>query len=522
MAIKFYFDPAGLPSTLRDPDTQKQKQKQDAYTAAVTAELDGTLQANTAANSDVLPAVVGLLLLGERDDQTAIGFGGNVRDAYFELLQKTTDYSGKLVPNRAIYQTILDEIPNLKPADANGDYWVAYQEFATVGRYVIAHTDEVPLGHPNFLTQIRLGIDSYVAGTPPSDSLDLPPLSGPDGTDTEIEPDNVRAVSMHVAAYYLEQVYLFDTVDRITETFMNGMLPVGLDAGGRALDAYYWDAVNRMHKADRMMQYTRVLGMPGGDVSKEVQPNKEFSGLWIRFLSSLSEYDRRQRIADVIGNQRQRSLSLTGEHVRKAGRDLAANCSLYGYGYTHFAARRLNQHIVTALGILKLSQIQNAYGVSTPWQVIERVAAERHMVPNVVRYRTMAEAGKQILDLVAKYAAAWTSTSGNLLFADVNAPVVQVPPPARFALGAQGPDIPPEDQDRFMRLTEQWLAVTGTKDQQVELASQPEETPAGPSIPSFASNGASSNGAIEQLQKLVSSGQAPSLDQLRQLLPAAN
>jgi hypothetical protein len=505
--MAYYFDPVGLPLALRDPAAQQ------AYLDAVNNELKNTLQVSPADNPDVPPVVVGLLLLGERYDPTAIGFSGNVRDAYFELLQKTTDYSGKPVANRAIYQEIIKDIPDLNhPED------IAYQELATVGRYVIAHANEVPLGHPNFLTQVRLGIDSYVAGTSPSDSLDLPPLSGPDGTDTEIVPDNVRAVAMHVGAYYLEQLYLFDTVDRITETFMNGMLPVGLDAGGRALDAYYWDAVNRMHKGDRMMQYTRVLGMAGGDVSKEVQPNKEFNALWLRFLSSLSEYDRQQRIADVIGNQRQRSLSLTGEHVRKAGRDLAANCSLYGYGYTHFAARRLNQHIITALGVLKLPQIQNAYGVNTPWQVIERVAAERHLVPNVVRYRTMAEAGKQILDLVAKYAAAWTSTAGNLLFADPNAP--PAPPPPRFAAVAQGPDIPPEDQDRFMRLTEQWLAVTGTKDQQVELASQPEETPAGPSIPSFGTNGASSNGTIEQLQKLVSQGQAPSLDQLRQLLPS--
>ena len=324
---------------------------------------------------------------------------------------------------------------------------------------------------------------------------------------------------------------------------MNGQLPVANDLGGNALNAYYWNSINRMSESARWMQYSRVLGAKGGEVSAEVGPNTVFDDVFIRFISALSEYDRQQRVGNLIGNAR--GLSLTAEHVRKAGRDLAANCTLYGYGYTQFAAKRLQQHIQAALNLLKLPDIQQAWGVQSAWQVVERVSAQEfHSTPNVVKYRTMADSGKKILDIVADKSSAWTSTSNQPLFASPQsdlaafvaaiqgaqaanaamvaaqpAPGAQPAPPAAAAPGS-GADIDPDTQALLMRHTEYWLAVNGIKDQDVADSAQPAETATSPSIPSMDGSGSNGKGpdVAGQIQQMLNQGQTPSADQLRKMV----
>jgi hypothetical protein len=268
------------------------------------------------------------------------------------------------------------------------------------------------------------------------------------------------------------------------------------------------------------MIYSRVLGAAGGMISKEVQPNTQFDSLWLRFLSSLAEFDRQQRVDEIIATRTVRPQNLTGEYVRKAGRDLAANVSLYGWGGTHFVARRLNGHIATALDILNQPSVQKAYGVTNPYQLIERVAsAEFGVTPNIVRLRTMADAGNKILNIVANYHNVWTRSNGLPLFQE-RVPGSEVPAPGDILL---------KDRDELMNQTQFWLAVNGIKDDQVDKLSQPEQARYEPSIPTFAGmlpggNGAAGNGkvgadTVERLKQMVLQGQAPSLDQLKQLLP---
>jgi hypothetical protein len=214
-------------------------------------------------------------------------------------------------------------------------------------------------------------------------------------------------------------------------------------------------------------------------------------------------------MADLFDQNR--GLALTGEHVRKAGRDLAANASLYGWAYTHFAAQRLKQHIELSINILKQPSIQKAYSADNPWQVIERVAAaEFGVAPNIVRYKTMAEAGKIILDLLAKYANRFgTTTSPRPLFSEGN---------PRFQPVIPG-DIDDADKQMLMRQTQYWLAVNGIKDDQIDQLSQPVETPLAPSIPTGRQQ-PGVNGNLDQIRQMVQQGQMPSMDQLQGLLNA--
>lgn len=488
----FIFDTTNLPPALLNQTGQ------DAYAQAVTNELNKIV---TPSDTD-LAAVVGMLLLDEHFDTGAYGFADSVQKSWLELMQSLITVS--TMPNR-VNRDLYTELPDrigVVTGDPTGD--ISYQEFASVGRYVITHTDKVPYGHPNTNTQVRLGIDAWVSGAGGFGSLDLPPLVGSDGSNDEIVPDNIRAVALLYAAYNLEQLRLFNVVDRITELWLNGLLPVGLDSAGRALDAYFWSAKDRMTESARHIQYTRVLGAAGGEVSKEAAPNATFNDLLMRFLASVSEYDRQQRISNMFQAGNIRAQSLSGETVRKAGRDLAANASLHGWGYAHFAARRLNADITTALNILKLPQIQKAFGVDNLWQVIERVSSsEFGVAANVVKYRTMAEAGKTILDLVAQHARVWSSASTAPLFPD-NTTDSGIPS-----------DISPTDYLRYTRNTEFWLAVNGIKDTQVNTYSQPSEAVSTPSIPTFETGTA----GMDDLKKMIAAGKTPSMDDLKKLLP---
>ena len=511
MAVKFDFDSNRLPQAFNST----------AFKDAVFKELRNilSLPATGTPPQEVEGAIIGMLLLDEQFDHTATGFVEAIRTVWLEFLRSVKGVTGTTIFTRDVYTAILALLPTIRPpAPGSADTTIFYQELATVGRYVMGTADQIPPGHPNFITQVRLGLDRYVAGKPQIESLELPPLTGEDGTDVEIEPENIRVVGLLYAGWNLEEMRLFQVVDRITEVFYNGALPIGSDAGGRALDTYYWDREDRLNEAERRMVFSRVLGAPGGMISKEVQPNTQFESLWLRFLSSLAEFDRQQRVDEIIDTRR-RPQNLTAEYVRKAGRDLAANVSLYGWGGTHFAARRINTHVATALDILKQPSIQKAYGVTNAYQVIERVAPEFGVTPDIVRRRTMAESGNEILRIVAKHHRVWTGSTGKPLFDEIN-PFGSPP----LIPG----DISAEDRQTLMTQTQFWLAVNGIKDDQVDKLSQPEQSRYEPSLPSFASmtpsarpatNGKVAPDTMERLKQMVLQGQAPSIDQLKQMLP---
>jgi hypothetical protein len=497
MMDTYTIDPRGLPADLGTPDSPRQ----NAWRKKLGEILEKSFGLDLEGNPTVVAVIAGILLLEERFDETAFDFKTGVESAWKETLGESRQ-SGQTEPvsNRELFPAIIQEIISVTHNDEP-----TVQLVASVSRYVLADSNDVPIGSPNFTANVRIAVDQYVSGPPTYESLTLPPLTK-DDTASEVEPDNIKAIALWYAGYQLEKARLFHVVEAITERFLHGQLAIGFDNGGRALDTYYWNSEDRMNEAARRAVYSRVLGATGGDVPKDVAPNKDFDGLFMRFLASLAEFDRQRQVAGVF-DTRQRPVSVSGEQVRKAGNDLAANASLYGWGWTHFAARRLNGDISSALNILKLPQIQRAYGVGNPWQVIERVAADEFgQAPNIVKYRTMAESGKAILDLVAKYARTFATSTGRPLFPDPNAPT-------------DIPDIGNEDMRQFLTHTQYWLAVNGVTDQQVGQMSQPVESKSAPSLPPLSGGGGMDGGAMDKLKQMVTSGTAPSLDQLQTLLP---
>lgn len=471
------------------------------------------------------------IVRGKSQEELASRYGLEFSsDEWRIITEKVLPHLPPRVPNRLIYAEVRDKLLEV-PGNGNS---IAYTELALVGRRFTRSGRPVPYYNSRkFGRQAFAGVDQWadplgggsdggsIGGPTGFGTLDLPPLAESEGAGVEIVAENVHAVAMLYAAYQLEQTRLLDVVDRITELFTNGMLPIGYSNLGRKLDRYHWQSEDRLDQAGRFMHYGRVLNAPGVDVSQEVQPNAEYETLWLRFLSSLSAFDRERRIGQIFDTYGGRPMTLTTERIRNAGRALAANASLYGYASTHFAARRINAHVRAALDIVGDKEAQSSFGVNNAWQLVERVASmEFGVAPNIVRHHTMAVAGKAILDLVGRYASVWAGGTGRPLFLENGVSQIGLLLAQQRGLSLGGtiqPDISNEDRDTLLRETEHWLAVNGVRDDQVHENAQPEQIQAAPSLPSLGAARAPSaggNGAVERIRQMVQAGQMPSQDEL--------
>jgi hypothetical protein len=497
----YEFDPRGLPA---DPAERAEVIQQ--VTDVVEDELRQSIppaELKDSLRSFMLGAMSldGFLMQDEASQRR------HMTDLRFEADQTTKFLDGATRKNRVAYDRIDTSLRRVRAA-TNGAGLGYFEELTFVARRLISNAVEVPIDQSGLGQRVTILLSEYEAPSV-GGNLSLPSLENPEVAEADLVRDNIRAVALIYAGWNLEELRLFQVLDRVVEVFMNGQLPVGFDNGGRALSDYYFDDDDkRLTEAARRMTYSRVLGVPGGEVSKEAPPNRGFQDLLLRFMANVSEFERQRRISDVVGNRaRIDVLSNTGEQVRKTGFDLAANASLYGYGGTFFVAQRLAKQIERALRILSVPEVLAAYGVQSPFQVVERVCAADlgGMVPNVVQRRTMADAGKRLIDLVAQYVAVWPRATDKPLFTD---PDVRPMPDS---------DIPYADQLKFARAVEQWLAVNGISDDQRARLGEPQITAPAPSIPTAAHDGA--GGAFDQLRQMVSAGQTPSLDQLKALMP---
>jgi hypothetical protein len=260
----------------------------------------------------------------------------------------------------------------------------------------------------------------------------------------------VRALSAIYCAAMLEELKFFATADKISEQFTVGQMPVTRGAGGDQIYQYIKSAPDRMTEVERRSLYARTFGLAQGSV-EEPMPNREFSDVWIRFLSAVSVGSRE----DTITVRKM----VVGQQEIKSGRDLAVNLSLHGYGMAHFAAVELQKLIRTVKQMLSASDVLAAFGVKDCWQLTERISTlYLGGSVNSVRQRTMAQAGANIITWLADNATALSNKASGFL---------------------------PHKDDTLVTQVESWLAVTGTNDDTVEKFSEPIAIQSQRTIPDF-------------------------------------
>ncbi len=382
---------------------------------------------------------------------------------YSALATARGEYSGY----RDLYQNVLKILAKEGTKLGSACSILFAERWAAILRSLIR--DNISADDPYLQRRVLGALGDLVTGndaTPPSSiEIDLPDLEKQ--SDVEILSENVKAMQAIYFAGTLEELKLFQVRDKLTELFQIGMLPI---IRGRAGDLIYQQmkrSVTRLSEYERRNLYARTLGMAGGDSGGG--PNRDFPILWLRFVSAVSSFARRMSLDSLL--RANIPARVQQEQVRKSGRDLAANLSLYGYGMAYFAATELQNEINEIIELLSTPEILNAYGARDMWGVIDQVASlELGGARDSVRYRTMASAGGIIIG--------WLASHGPQLAAVGGGNILDENEIARPNIRPAGSKVTkdPFDSD-LVNACERWLAVTGTGDTLIEQYAEPVESP---------------------------------------------
>ena len=312
------------------------------------------------------------------------------------------------------------------------------------------------------------------AGAPPSAlEIDLPDLE--ESVDIDIIKENLNAVQAIYFSYQLEEMRLYQVVERIVELFRQGLLPLGRGRIGDYLYKYYQKAAERITESERRDLYFRCFGAPGGNTNVG-EPNRDFNELWLRFLSAVSSFARQLTVDRLLRSNV--PMSVSQEQVRKSGRDLGANLSRNGYGIAYNAAVEMQQSILEFKDVLTNPDLRNVFGARDMWQVIEIVNANYlGGSRNTHRFRTQSRAGAIVIRWIANHVQRLSNDAGPVLLVDQI-----VNPQLRSTTADHKPTVEPSDWD-LVNACEQWLAVGGVQEASVEQYSQPIESPISGSRP---------------------------------------
>ncbi len=316
-------------------------------------------------------------------------------------------------------------------------------------------------------------LTGMVEGAPPSAlEIMLPDLE--EAVDVEIQKENLQASQAIYFAYQLEEMRMFQVVDKIVDLFRGGLLPLGKGTVGDKLFKYFKTSTERITEAERRELYYRMFGAPGGNPNAG-DPNRDFNELWLRFVSAVSSFARQISVERLLRNNV--PMAVSQEQVRKAARDLGANLSRNGYGIAYFAATELQNTIINFRDILQDADLRSAFGARDMWQVIDMVNVNYlGGAKNTHRFRTQSRAGAIIIRWISENIQRLANISGPVLSIDEISN-----PQMRISSGAN-PTLKPTDWD-LVNACEQWLAVMGVQEQSVEQYSQPIEAPAMTSRP---------------------------------------
>ena len=300
---------------------------------------------------------------------------------------------------------------------------------------------------------------------PSSLEIDLPDLE--EAVDIEIVTENLNAVQAIYFAYQLEEMRLFQVIERIVGLFRQGLLPLGPGPGRNYLSHYESRAAERLTGEERRDLYMRVFGAPGGDASSTA--NRDFDDPWLRFVLAVSRFARQLAIDPLLRDGTK--MAISQEQVSKAGRDLGANLSRNGRGVAPFATKLL-QTILELSEIMQDAELRNALGARDLWQVIDRVNTQYlGGARNVHRHRMQGRTGAVILRWIAKNVHRLTDLGEPLIWMGQSVEAQLLP-----AGVANNPIVNSTDWD-LVDACEQWLAITGLQDKGVEQYSQPIEAP---------------------------------------------
>jgi hypothetical protein len=317
------------------------------------------------------------------------------------------------------------------------------------------------------LSRVQLaGVDKPIH----EEDISLPDLEAT--IDHRVVRDNVRSVGPVLFASMFDELKAFRVVDWLVESARRGELSLVKGEAGTQLYQYWRNAPNRMSDIERQTFYAITLGVQSGQPGVSV--NSEFQDLWLRFVSSVSTLVREARVENLLRSNL--PFSINQQQVKKAGRDLVANMSLFGYGMAYYAAVDLQNQIKEMIKLLSDRELCAAVGARDMWGVIDQIAqTELGGARNSSKYRTLATSGAIITAWLGENLDRLRdATSETIRIGEIESPVTR---PAGVS-----PTDKPTDYD-LVNACELWLADSAMSEDRVEMLSQPRESPQQPSRP---------------------------------------
>lgn len=391
------------------------------------------------------------------------GFAAAMANSIREFKSSTTLFAKVLAELRRVGSTA-DDVGNVVRVT------VQTRQIAGVTRRLV--DERVDPNDPQLNMRIdnalALMLGDVITGNSAGIDISLPDLD--QGTVVDIVADNVKALAAIYFASQLEEMKMFAVVDRVVEHFLSGMLPMSRGPGGQKIYDFFKEAPIRITEVERRNAYGRCFGLAQG-AAADTLLNRDFSDLWIRFLSAVSIFNRQfNTVSTGNGGGLTPTIMVntdvtrvTGEQAIKAARDLAVNLSLHGYASSHFIAVELQKLVGQVKELLSSADLLQAYGVRDMWQLIDRVSTVYlGGAVSSVRYKTMAQSGAQIMLFLASNAPQLSSVASFQ------------PNTADIFKGAE-----------IRSNVERWLAVTGTADDSIDKFSAPIDVQRAPTIPAM-------------------------------------
>jgi hypothetical protein len=238
------------------------------------------------------------------------------------------------------------------------------------------------------------GADPYASPLDLGD-VELPPVSG----GTAEEQARLRSVAPLYLAGELESTRLLPAVEMLAGLFASGAIPGDVGAAGEMLLRFRHRARERLTADERDALFGRLFGKPYGPALAEhgaqSARNDEFEGLMMDLTDALSQ----------LAPPPPHGPGVQGEiRVHTAASPLSANLLLRGGGMTEYAARDVLEQIRDGLEILKVRELQAAFGQLGVWATVQEVSR---------RYLG------QVTDLVSRVARGRSGTTILAWLADV-------------------------------------------------------------------------------------------------------
>ncbi|MDB4950026.1 MAG: hypothetical protein JWM27_2675 [Gemmatimonadetes bacterium] len=195
--------------------------------------------------------------------------------------------------------------------------------------------------------------------------LDLPPVTGGSAQ----EQARLRAVAPLYLAGELESTRLLPAVELLAGLFASGAIPGDVGAAGEMLLRFRHQAHERLSADERDALFGRIFGKPYGPAMAAHDGgsarNDEFEGLMLDVAEDLS----------ALGAPPPHGPGVQGEmRLHTSAGALAANLLLRSGGMTELAARDVLEQVRDALDILKVRELQAAYGAASVWTTVQQVA----------------------------------------------------------------------------------------------------------------------------------------------------